>query len=58
MGLDEEIEEWGRTREIEAAVLVALIRKCADDDEEEAEAEREDAIPAPVFDELVTPAVY
>lgn len=58
MGLDEEIDEWGRTREIEAPLLFALIRKCQreDIDEEIEEVEAGTAIPLPIF-EVVTPAV-
>jgi hypothetical protein len=56
MGLDEEIDEWGRTREIEAPLLFALIRECRREDSEEEIDETEAAIPLPIF-EVVTPAV-
>ena len=57
MGL-EEIDEWGRTREIEAPLLFALIRQCRREDSEEEieESEAGNGIPLPIF-EVVTPPV-
>ena len=56
--MGEEIDEWGSTREIEAPLLFALIRKCRREDSEEEidEGEAGNAIPLPIF-EVVTPAV-
>jgi hypothetical protein len=58
MTADEEFDDWGRTKEIEAEELLVLLRRSSSEIEEPViQADAEDSVPIPIWDDMPTPTV-